>query len=164
MPHFGYFLDLGEGKREIVSDCLIEEGFSSLLDEKKETYKGRAIWDTGATHTCVSFKVVKTLGLQSTGYVGDGMLTASGSVPADECPKYAVNLVIPGFGLGHGAIEVAGANLSDDVLIGMDIIGMGEFAISHDKFSWCCPPCGNPIDLSKKAEKENEKIRKKRRR
>ena len=163
MPHFGYFLDLGDGKREIASGCVIANMFSYQSGERKTPYEGKAVWDTGATHSCISNKVVKALGLKNTGHVEEGMLTASGFVPADECLKYAVDLIIPGFGLGHGVVEVIGANLSDDMLIGMGIIGMGDFAICNGRyFSYCCPPCPKYVNLKEKAEKVNHNDSRKR--
>lgn len=159
MPHFGYFRDFGEGSREIVSDCVIANTFSRQSGEREAIHKGKALWDTGATHSCISIKVVKTLELKPTGHVEGGVRTASGLVPAS---KYAVDLIISGFELGHGVVEVIGANLSDDMLIGMDIIGMGDFAICGGRyFSYCCPPCPNHINLKEKADKVNYNDKKK---
>lgn len=160
MPHFGYFRDLGGSKKEIVSDCTIGNVFAHQSGEKQGNYVGKAIWDTGATHSCISHKVVEELELRTTGQVEGGISTASGIVPAY---KYAIDLIIHGFGLGHGVVEVIGTNLSDDMLIGMDIIGMGDFAICGGRyFSYCCPPCPTLINLKEKADRVNHNDKKKR--
>ena len=159
MPHFGYFRDLGGGKREIVSDCTIGNVFARQSGEKQGTYEGKAIWDTGATHSCISHQVVEVLKLHSTAPVEGGIRTASGIVPAH---KYAIDLIIHGFGIGHGVVEVIGAKLSDDMLIGMDIIGMGDFAICSGRyFSYCSPPCPTHINLKEKADRVNRNDKKK---
>lgn len=160
MPHFGYFRDFGRGQREIVSGCTIANVFAHQSGEKQGTYEGKAVWDTGATHSCISNEVVEALELCSTAPVEGGIITASGRVPAH---KYAIDLIIHGFELGHGVVEVIGANLSCDMLIGMDIIGMGDFAICSGRyFSYCCPPCPTPINLKEKADKVNHKDKNKR--
>lgn len=84
MPHFGYFRDLGSGKREIVSDCTIANVFAHQSGEKQGTYEGKAIWDTGAMHSCISHKVVEALKLHSTAPVEGGIITASGCVTAHK--------------------------------------------------------------------------------
>ena len=114
--------------------------------------------------TSVDARVAKELNLHTIGIRNTN--TAAG---LRRRPMYVASIALEGVpgNIGYGPICIGEVDMSSvvpKVLIGMDIIRMGEFAISHDKFSWCCPPCGNPIDLSKKAEKENEKIRKKRRR
>lgn len=160
IPHFGYFRDFGKSQREIVSGCTIANVFASKPQEKQRAYIGEALWDTGATHSCISNKVVEELELCSTAPVEGGIITASGCVPAH---KYAIDLIIHDFEIAHGIIEVIGANLSCDMLIGMDIIGMGDFAICGGRyFSYCCPSCPNPINLKDKANKVNRSDKNKR--
>ena len=162
MPHFGFSRNFGKSQREIVSDCTITNVFVRQSGEEQKSYEGKAIWDTGATHSCISNKVVETLELSSTAPVEGGITTASGRVPAH---KYAIDLIIHGFEIAHGVVEVIGANLSCDMLIGMDIISMGDFAICGGHyFSYCCPPCPNPVDLKEKADKVNRSNKSKRER
>ena len=122
------------------------------------------IWDTGCTTTSVDARVAKMLNLHLIGMRNTN--TAAGLI---RRLVYVAGIVLEGVpgDIGHFPICVGEVDMSSAVpkaLIGMDIIRMGEFAISHNKFSWCCPPCGNPVDLNRKAEKENEKMRKKQRR
>ena len=52
-----------------------------------------------------------------------------------------------------------------DALIGMDVIGMGDFSICRGEFfSYCIPSFENPINFVEKAEKVNNKIAKQTRR
>lgn len=94
-----------------------------------------AIWDTGATHSAITKKVADELGLKPTGIVevkyGSGKATTN---------TYLVNISLPN-GVMIGQMRVSEVNLipddnvSDDqqpqLLIGMDIIGIGDFAVTN---------------------------------
>jgi len=95
------------------------------IPEKKEY---EAIWDTGATHTVISKRVVDELNLKlhtkRKTFIADGSL--------EKCDVFLINLVLP----NHvEIIGVAATHLnigaSCDVLIGMDVIRYGDFAISN---------------------------------
>ena len=60
-------------------------------------------------------------------------------------------------------LQVAEASLGNiDVLIGMDIIAFGDFAICNGQiFSYCLPPFEKPIDFVDKANRINPKNQKK---
>lgn len=87
-----------------------------------------AIWDTGATGTCITHKVVQQLGLVATGKAN--VNTANG--PAIQS-SYIVNGILP------NQVQIEGINvlelpaLSDgcEVLIGMDIISLGDFSVCN---------------------------------
>jgi|ERR1017187_2571226 predicted aspartyl protease len=101
--------------------------------------KYKALYDTGATHSAVSPKVVKDLSLPSIGAtnvgVGGGTLTTT---------THLVNIGFPN-GVMFQMIRVAEVALHRDVdaLIGMDIISQGDFAVTNHNgkttFSFCCP-------------------------
>ena len=86
-----------------------------------------AIWDTGATSTVVTRKVVDECGLiavSRTKIAGvDGKLRPS--------VVYLVDIYLPNRVI-IGEVPVAEAPLTEgtDVLIGMDIITLGDFAVS----------------------------------
>lgn len=85
-----------------------------------------AIWDTGATGSVISQKVVEELGLQPAGFVP--VYHAGGN---SMSPWYKVNIMLPN-NVGFSEIKVTQAILSDvDVLIGMDIISLGDFSITN---------------------------------
>jgi SEC-C motif/Aspartyl protease len=101
--------------------------------------KYQALYDTGATHSSISPKVVAELALASVGAqnvgVGGGMLTTT---------THLVNIGLPNkvmFSMMRVAqIAVQGGV---DALIGMDILCIGDFAVTHENgrtaFSFCCP-------------------------
>ena len=87
-----------------------------------------ALWDTGATNTVISRNVVSELGLISSGKMK--VKTPSGS---DIYNTYLVNIGLP----NHVMITdlcVCDSEIGDQgvgVLIGMDIIAKGDFAVSN---------------------------------
>ena len=87
-----------------------------------------AIFDTGATNTCISKKIVDALGLVSAGAKITG--TAAGPI---ECETFLVDVGLPNQvtvqGVEVSNPEIDGADF--DVLIGMDILNLGDFAISN---------------------------------
>jgi len=93
------------------------------------------VWDTGATGSVITEKVVNELGLKPTGQ----LLTvyhADGQTP--NVPTYLVNIGLPQNVLIAG-VPVSRGRLGGgiDVLIGMDIIGMGDFAITGKEGKTC---------------------------
>jgi len=118
------------------------------------------IWDTGATISAVAQNVIDKLGLKQTGAVPIG--TAGGYI---TCPTYIIDLALPNRIVIPDLIVTGNDSLmSCDMLIGMDVIGNGDFAISNPKgktcFSYCLPPHNKPIDLYEKTQKvdKNYKI------
>jgi len=88
-----------------------------------------ALWDTGATASCISPRMAKSLGLSSMG--GKQVKTAGGETVQST---YHVSIKLPNK-IYIPRIVVTEANLSDDLgfdaLIGMDLISQGDFAITH---------------------------------
>ncbi len=106
-----------------------EEVDKSNLDLKK--YK--AIWDTGAMNSCITTKVIDELGLKATGVTR--VIHAGGESVANT---FLVNIVLPDDVMIRqvNVTEVSLLSPSDkevyppQVLIGMDIISLGDFAVS----------------------------------
>jgi len=102
-----------------------------------KTYK--ALYDTGATQSAVSLRIVSELKLISIGAVnvgvGGGTLTTS---------SHLINVGLPNKVM-FSTLRVASMALPPDidVLVGMDILGAGDFAVTHYQgrttFSFCCP-------------------------
>jgi len=90
-------------------------------------FKGfRAIWDTGATASVITGKVVDELGLKP---VGKAKVNHAHGVAETEA--YLVNIGLPNQ-VGFAGIRVTKGDLAGtDVLIGMDIIGQGDFAVTN---------------------------------
>ena len=88
----------------------------------------RALWDTGATGTCISKDVVEKLQLIPTGK--KNIKTPSGSSIVNT---FLVSIILPNNVIVPN-IEVCDSEIGDqnvDVLVGMNIITMGDLAISN---------------------------------
>ena len=118
----------------------------------------RAIWDTGAAGTVINKRVVDALGLQPT-----GMQKVIGVNNESIKATHMVDLILPNNVVVQNVNVVEGSG-SFDVLIGMDIIQMGDFFISRAQgrtmFSFCIPPHETPTDLVEKSNAINRAIAK----
>ena len=87
----------------------------------------KAIWDTGATGSVITEKVVEELDLKPTGMVI--VSTASGETIANT---YIVNIWLPNKVVFYD-LKVTEGNIQGEteVLIGMDIISSGDFAVTN---------------------------------
>ncbi len=85
-----------------------------------------AIWDTGATHTVITKKVVEDCQLKSS-----GMANVSHAGGDDEAKTYYVNVLL------RNNVEVYNVKVTEgkikgpaNVLVGMNIISKGDFAVT----------------------------------
>lgn len=85
-----------------------------------------ALWDTGATRSVVSQEVAAKLELLPEGTAN--VYHAQGS---KHVSKYFVNLGLPNRVQVVGVEVLEGVLEGCDVLIGMDIINMGDFAVTN---------------------------------
>jgi len=107
----------------------VEISQASILNGNAEENKKCqyiATWDTGATNTMISQNVVDKCGLISTGMVRVG--TAGGIVEANT---YIIDLVLPDNMVMKNLNVTCGKLNGTDVLVGMDIIQKGDFAVSN---------------------------------
>lgn len=101
--------------------------------------KYKAVYDTGATQSAVSPTVVHDLGLPSIGAAQVG--TAGGAL---NTTAHLINIGLPNMVM-FPMVRVTKATLRSpfDVLIGMDILGTGDLAVTHHQgkttFSFRCP-------------------------
>jgi len=112
----------------LINNVSICEAFDSKTppDPLPREIIYKAIWDTGATATCISQKVANDLSLQPT-----GRTQVSGVHGANEVNTYFVNVYLPNK-VGIVGVRVTEGKLAGyDVLIGMDIIRHGDLAISN---------------------------------
>ncbi|MFA5838920.1 MAG: retroviral-like aspartic protease family protein [Candidatus Paceibacterota bacterium] len=130
-----------------------------------------AIWDTGATHSAITSKIAKELNLKATGLVevkhADGKSLTN---------TYLVNILLPNHVM-VGQVKVTEVKLIKDdniseekspqILIGMDIIGIGDFAVTNLNNKTILSfriPSFEQIDFVSRANIQNEIERKKNRR
>ena len=137
-------VDYPRRMRMLPTSCGIVDSY--LKDGMLEVAEFRALWDTGADGSVISNSVVASLGLIPDGkirvYHADGMSLVN---------TYTIDLRLPS-GVVFRKLMVTSGDLKDtDVLIGMDVISMGDFAItaSHGvtKFSFQIPST-HDIDFS----------------
>lgn len=87
----------------------------------------RAVWDTGASHSTVTQRVVDDYGLIQTGRAR----TQTANGPSDV-NTYLVDLFLP------NKVAITGLRVNDmttiegtDMLIGMDVISQGDFSVTN---------------------------------
>ena len=93
-----------------------------------KTVETIALWDTGATGSCISSDIVTKLSLIPTGR--KRVMTASGS---DDVNTYLVDILLPNNVTIEG-LDVCDSKIGDQglgMLIGMDIINLGDFSVSN---------------------------------
>jgi predicted aspartyl protease len=98
----------------------------------------KALFDTGATHSSITPQVVADFSLPSIRAMKVGV---GGGDLDTTC--HLVNIALPNKVMFQ-MMPVAKMVLRDiDALIGMDILGIGDFAVTHHgnrtTFSFCCP-------------------------
>lgn len=87
-----------------------------------------ALWDTGATCSCISYDTATRLGLVATGK--RRIATPSGTT---EVNTYLVSITLPN-NVNIGYIPVCDSDIGRQglgALIGMDIISSGDFSVSN---------------------------------
>ena len=119
-----------------------EVGAAHNVWDKLPVKKFYAIWDTGATGSVIRQDVVDALGLKPIGQTKAG--TAAGVVDSDV---YLICFRIPGK-IHFPQLPVTVGKMQDpvQVLIGMDVIGSGDFSVTnHGGFTdmhFTCPSNG----------------------
>jgi Aspartyl protease len=114
-----------------------------------------AIWDTGATHSCISHAVVKALKLPASGKRPVKGVNSSG-----VASTYFVDLLLPS-SVTVAQVEVAAVDVGCDILIGMDVISLGDFTICNHgvtEFSFSIPAHENKFNLVERSEKVNKRL------
>jgi predicted aspartyl protease len=152
----------------LINEVLITKAFNptqSAIDTfSSKCKKYHAIWDTGATGTVITNKVIQKCNLHPIGIVE--VHGISGRVRVNQ---YLINVWLPNKVIIPN-IKATVAELKDiDVLIGMDIINRGDFAVTNVNnktvFSYRYPSVER-IDFVKKPykPKPSPRIPRKRRR
>lgn len=117
---FAFTIQYHRKRNNLHSDAVIRYNDSSL--------KVKALWDTGATSSCISDQVVSSLGLITTGKT----LIKTPAGPK-EVSTYLIDIVLPN-NVCVSDVRVCDSDIGLqglDLLIGMDIIGLGDFSVSN---------------------------------
>lgn len=120
VPSTVFYAKLSKGVRSIVTEISISGNGKIIQINGK--------WDTGAYITCIPWRVIEELDLDSR-----GIEEAHGTFDEIKAyDTYVVDLTVSG---GHTfkdlrVIGLPKENTTDHVLIGMDVISQGDFLIS----------------------------------
>jgi len=111
----------------LKSPVNISTAFDPRFTHKPPEFKEFiAVWDTGATNTFISQKVIDDCDLKPTSVI-DVQTAGKGF----RSPVYLANLMLPNQ-VGFANFRVARATIADgDVLIGMDVMAIGDFAVTN---------------------------------
>jgi gag-polyprotein putative aspartyl protease len=105
----------------------VEISKGTKVGEVVSMYPTLALWDTGANGSCISTDVVKALGLKEVRKTF--VRTAGGDVVQKV---YEVCIHLPNdVSVNVDVTEIPALSGGMEALIGMNIIGLGDFAISN---------------------------------
>jgi len=142
--HYAYDLEYTHIIREIITPISI---FSSRTSAEGKCVKTEALWDTGATLSAMSPKMVKDLGLSPIDQCFIGGINGE-----KQSDVVIVSIVLPNGMLLTGRRFFVSNIPGADIIIGMDIISMGDFVITNAKgktmFSFVIPTLNNKISFS----------------
>jgi predicted aspartyl protease len=117
--------------REIIIDCGVSLPFDPNVNKgqkEPEIKNTKALWDTGATGSAITQKAANELGLKP---IRKALVhTAGGPISQNV---YLVNIYLPNKVLINyvTVTECAAVEGKFDLLIGMDIITLGDFSITN---------------------------------
>lgn len=118
-----YTYKCGHIAHSIITPCRIGRPFST----ENASAEVNALWDTGATCTCISEDLANAIGLlpddETELTVGDNRKVKS--------RVYSVQLNMGDFVVPYIRVNSLPPNRTHDVIIGMDIISMGDLTISN---------------------------------
>ena len=121
--------------RAVVTDVGLVLG---TTEDSTRVVKTRALWDTGAVTSVIDKSLVKTLGLvpfeTGRGYTAQGFYDSSMYLLDVMLPN---NIIVKGLRVGDGEFQ------GFDMLLGMDVISLGDFHLTNDGntvFKFVIPP------------------------
>lgn len=142
--------------RALITPCDISQAYDKRFcsDPHPLMKRFKGLWDTGASASMISEKVVKELGLHPIRQIETHH--AQGTTMSN---LYYINIVIPN-GIEIINIAASEGKLHDfDMLIGMDVIALGDFALTHKNdhtvFSFQIPAT-HEYDFVKQIKHEEE--------
>ena len=162
-PVFGFTTRYNGVANVLTNQISVCEAFDPNWGDP-ETIKKQftCIWDTGATNTVISTNVINALSLKPSGRTIVHTVGEGGKVNEYEVNTYLVNIYLPNNVMIIGAIVAEGGISGGDLLIGMDIINMGDFAITNYEGQTCLSfrtPSVGQIDFVKEIDEFNFKNR-----
>lgn len=113
----------------ILTDCQISKDFDpsdpkAVADAQYMTV--RALWDTGCSGVAISQRVIDSLGL-----VGNGITNVHNAGQTYQSQYYPISIILPNKTDIHFLRATLAQTNGFDILIGMQIISMGDFAVTN---------------------------------
>lgn len=108
-----------------VADPITTRLAGKPLTEPPKT-KYNAIWDTGATCTAITERVANECGL-----VPVGVANVHNAGGVKQTNVYIIDLLLPNRVVINGLRVTEAVVNGADLLVGMDVIGRGDFAVSN---------------------------------
>ena len=125
--------------RTVVTDVGLVLG---TTEDSTRVVKSRALWDTGAVTSVIDKSLVEKLDLvpfdSGRAYTAQGFYESSMYLVDVLLPN---NIIVKGLRVGDGEFQ------GFDMLIGMDVISLGDFHLMNDGntvFKFVIPPEENP--------------------
>jgi len=130
--------------RVLKTPCQVSQAWNrNSIDPQPALSQFDAIWDTGATGVAITQAVVDACGLAQT-----GMATVEHVEGSSQQETYLVNIELPNRVTFQGvSVTKAKIPAGANVLIGMEIINRGDFAVTNlngiTKFTFRIPSKAN---------------------
>lgn len=135
-----FTINLGKYPEMIITECTVRPADSS---DAGMTVK--ALWDTGADRSMISHDLAASMGLIPFRHVNSHSTNG-----ISKKPMYQIAIMLPN-GAGLPKLPVVEGDFDGhDIIIGMDIITLHDFALTHNKegeviFSIVFPPINHPL-------------------
>jgi hypothetical protein len=148
-----------EPVKELISPASILPVLTANKALRDVPVKINAFWDTGATVTCIKPVLWDRLKLCAYDPVNSTVLTGVGGSVAATYTLIHI-LLAPNFWLEFCQVYALDFPGDADLLIGMDIITLGDFAVCNadnkTSFSFAMPPFPDRVNFTAKADAYNE--------
>lgn len=140
----------------LKSDCHVSQWFNpSEISPNYPLMQCRAIWDTGATGSVITSRVVSSCNLKPI-----SVCNVQGVHGPQQSNVYLINIILPNGVLFHEVVATEGfLPDGDDLLIGMDIISTGDFSVTNKDGLTCFSfrvPSQHHIDYVEEHNRANQ--------
>jgi hypothetical protein len=114
----------------VISEVLTQPAAQFSACPNGQTFNARALWDTGAQMCAISKALADAMGLKPQGNVGVGGFGGE----KKDTPYYRVDLILPDNRCFYSvAVAEYAESHSHDIIIGMNLITMGDFALTREE-------------------------------
>lgn len=145
-----YTKNLGAHPEMIITECCVRPANSSDAGTTVN-----ALWDTGANRSMISMDLASMMGLVPLRHINSHSTNG-----ISRKPVYQVAIMLPN-GAGLPKLNVVEGHFDGhDIIIGMDIISLHDFALTHNQageliLSIVFPPLNKPLDYSPLANQQS---------